>query len=95
MKLFGRTPDSEVYLMAGSLPGTALLHLCQLSLFGMICHLEGNIMKTLAKSILVDAKPSAKSWFQEIRDTCIQYGLCHPISLLENPIKKESRSYAS
>ena len=41
------------------------------TLFGMICHLEGNVMKTLAKSILVDAKPSAKSWIQEIRDTCI------------------------
>ena len=55
----------------------------------MICHLEDNIMKTLAKSILVDAKPSAKSWFQEVRDICIQYGLPHPISLLQNPIKKE------
>ena len=47
-------------------------------------------MKTLTKSILIDAKSSAKFLFQEIRDTCIQYGLPHPISLLENPIKKES-----
>ena len=89
MKLYDRTPDSAVYFLAGSLPGSALLHLRQLSVFGMICHLEGNILKTLALSILVEAKPSAKSWFQEIRDICIQYGLPHPISLIENPIKKE------
>ena len=90
MKLYDRTPDTAVYFLAGSLPGSALLHLRQLSVFGMICHLEGNILKTLAMNILAEAKPSAKSWFQEIRDICIQYGLPHPISLLENPIKKEA-----
>ena len=39
MKLHDRTPNSAVYFLAGSLPGLALLHLRQLSLFNMICHL--------------------------------------------------------
>ena len=89
MKLYDKTPDSAVYFLAGSLPASALLHLRQLSLFSMISHLEENTLKTLAKSILIEAKPSAKSWFQEIRNICIQYGLPHPISLLENPMRKE------
>ena len=90
MKLYDRTPDSAFYFLAGSLPGSALLHLRQLSVFGMICHLEGNILNSLAMDILIEAKPSAKSWFQEIRDICVKYGLPHPITLLENPIKKEA-----
>ena len=90
MKLYDRTPDSAVYFLAGSLPGSALLHLRQLSVFGMICHLEGNILNSLAMDILIEAKPSAKSWFQEIRDICVKYDLPHPITLLENPIKKEA-----
>ena len=40
-------------------------------------------------NILVEAKPSAKSWFQEVRDLCVQYQLPHPLHLLENPIPKQ------
>ena len=67
MKLHDRTPDSAVYFLAGSLPCRALLHLRQLSLFVMICLLDQNILRNLAMSILIEAKPSAKSWFQQIR----------------------------
>ena len=85
MKLHERTPDCVVFFLAGSLPGSALLHLRQLSLFGMICRLDGNILKTMALKTLVEAKPAANSWFQQIRDLCIQYQLPHPIALLETP----------
>ena len=88
MKLHDRTPDCVVFLLAGSLPIPALLNLRQLSLFSMICHLEGNILKTLASNILIEAKPSANSWFQQIRDLCIQYQLPHPLALLQSPPPK-------
>ena len=90
MKMHERTPDSVVYLLAGSLPCTALLHLRQLSLFGMICRLKENILKSLAMKVLVEAKPSANSWFQQIRESCILYSLPHPIQLLDCPPTKFS-----
>ena len=88
MKLHDRTPDSAIFFLAGSLPATAHLHLRQLSLFSMICHLDGNILNRMALSTLVEARPAAKSWFTEVRDICIQYGLPHPIKLLQSPIPK-------
>ena len=89
MKLHEKTPECVVFFLAGSLPGLALLHLRQLSLFMMICHLDGNLLKSLALNTLVEAKPSTKSWFQQIRDLCIQYELPHPISLLHSKPPKE------
>ena len=88
MKLHDRTPDSAVFFLAGSLPVSAHLHLRQLSLFSMICQLEGNILKSVALSSLVEARPSSKSWFTEVRDISIQYDLPHPIKLLQSPISK-------
>ena len=41
-----------------------------------------------AKSTLIKSKPSAHSWFQEIRKLCIQYQLPHPIALLDSPPPK-------
>ena len=90
MKLHDRTPDPVIYFLAGSLPCTALLHLRQLSLFGMICRLKENILISLAMKVLVEAKPSANSWFQQIREVCILYNLPHPILLLECPPTKLS-----
>ena len=90
MKLHEKTPDPVVYFLAGSLPCKALLHLRQLSLFGMICRLEENILKSLAMKVLIEAKPSAKSWFQQIREICILYNLPHPLKLLECPPTKLS-----
>ena len=48
MKLHEKTSDCVVYFLAGSLPGRAVLHLRQLSLFMMICHLPSNILHSLA-----------------------------------------------
>ena len=89
MKLPERTSDCVVYFLAGSLPLTALLHLRQLSLFNMITHLSCNPLHSLAFDFLVRAKPSAKSWFQMIRALTIQYGLPHPLDLLEAPVRPQ------
>ena len=88
MKLRERTPDCAVFFLAGSLPCQAVLHLRQLSLFLMICHLKEDILHSIARSTLIKSKPSAHSWFQEIRKLCIQYQLPHPIALLDSPPPK-------
>ena len=89
MRLHDKTPDCAVFFLAGTLPAVALLHLRQLSLLNIICHLEGNILNALAREILVVARPSTKSWFQDLRNLCVQYGLPHPLQLLENPPPKK------
>ena len=63
MKLHEKTPDCVIYFLAGSLPCAAILHLRQLSLFRMICHLKDDILNSLAIKLLVHAKPGAHSWF--------------------------------
>ena len=90
MKLHNRTPDCAVYFLAGSLPATALLHLRQLSLLSMISHLEGNNLKSMQRKILIEAKPSANSWIQQVRDLCVKYQLPHPLQLFNSPMKKQS-----
>ena len=89
MKLPPSVPDTAVYFLAGSLPTTAFLHLRQLSLFLMICHLDGNILNKHAKYVLTSCKDASKSWFLRIRDLCVMYNLPHPLQLLEEPPTKE------
>ena len=38
--------------------------------------------------MLATAKPSSFSWFIQIRDICLMYGLPHPLTLLQSPIPK-------
>lgn len=87
-KLMDKTPACVVAFLGGQLPGTALLHMKQLSLFGMVSRLPDNNLHLHAKHILTSARPSASSWFQQIRDLCLLYKLEHPLSTLQNPPKK-------
>ena len=87
-KLMDKTPACVVAFLGGSLPGTALLHMRQLNSFGMITRLPGSILNIHGTQILISAKSSASSWFQQIRDLCLLYQLPHPLSLLEQPMSK-------
>ena len=89
-RLHPNTPRAVVFFMAGCLPGEAVLHQRQLGLFSMVCHLHGDPLNLHAKYILTTAPPSAKSWFQQIRVLCSQYGLPNPLQLLSNPPPKEA-----
>ena len=84
-RLHQNTPRGVVYLLSGSLPGRAVLHCRQLSLFLMVCYMPNNPLHRHAKYILTCSTPSAKSWFQQIRDICCQYGLPAPLQLLNSP----------
>ena len=90
LKLHPKTPEPVVFFLAGRLPGEALLHLKQLSLFGMVCHLPGNILHTIASQLLTVAPQSNKNWFAHIRELCFMYNLPHPLLLLKHPPTKKS-----
>ena len=89
MRLHPRTPQCVVSFLSGCLPGTAILHQRMLSLFAMICDLKENVLHKHAQQVLVEAKTSSKSWFIIVRDICLQYGLPHPLTLLQSPLTKE------
>ena len=87
-RLLPCTPRSVVYFLAGSLPGEALLHLRQLSIFGMICRLQNNISHQLATNMLSSEIPPTKSWIYQIRELSLQYSLPEPLQQLQFPLTK-------
>ena len=74
--------------MAGTLPGEAILHLRQLTLFLQVCHLPYSPLHAHGKNVLLCAPESAKSWFFDVRKLCQTYSLDHPLFLLSNPPRK-------
>ena len=91
-RLHPGTPRSVIYFLAGSLPGIALLHLRRLSIFGMVCRLQQNILHTHALNYFSSGTGtlSNHSWFHQIRELCLQYLLPHPLDLLRSQYSKES-----
>ena len=89
LKLPSKSSASLVYFVAGSLPGSAVLHLKQLTLFGMICRLPGDPLNILARQMLTTSS-STSSWFIRIRNLCLEYNLPHPLLLLDKPPTKEA-----
>ena len=90
LKTYNGTPHAFILFIAGSLPGKALLHLRMLSIFSMITRLPNDPLFTRAKHVLTVAPKSSRSWFSDIRDIALQYGLPHPLTLMENPLSKEN-----
>ena len=90
LKTYRGTPQVFVFFIAGSLPGRALLHLRMFSLFNMIVHLPGDPLFSRAQYALSAATTTWKSWFTEIRNVSLLYGLPHPRTLLNEPLSKEA-----
>ena len=67
-----------------------MLHLRQLSLFGMICRKNGSLLKQHALNVYTYVTPIKKSWFLQIRDICLLYSLPHPYDFLQSPLPKDS-----
>ena len=88
-RLLPLTPQAVIFFLAGTLPGTAFLHLRQLSIFGIITRMpDSNIIRKHATNIYSFEIISPKSWFHQIRELCLQYSLPHPSLLLSSPILK-------
>ena len=65
-RLHKKTPRSIIFFLAGSLPGEALLHLRQLTLLSMICHLPEDPLHQHGKHALTSMSPSSLSWFHQV-----------------------------
>jgi hypothetical protein len=95
-RLYKSTPAPVVHFMAGSLPASALLHLRQFSLLGMISRLGPNhILHQLGLQVLETPASYSHSWFLKVKDLCHQYLLPDPQSILSNPPTRESFKRAS
>ena len=86
LKLPKDVPDPALFFLAGSFPVEAYLHMRVLSNFSMICHLQDNPLRSIAKNALIRARPSSRSWFTMLRKLCIKYNLPHPLTLLDSPL---------
>ena len=89
LKLHPKTPEPVVFLISGTMPAEATLHMKQLTLFGMICRIPENILHRIAKEALIHSDNKDKSWFGQIRSLCYMYGLPNPLSLLNAPPPKD------
>ena len=87
-RLHPKSPRSFVLFLSGSLPAAAILRKRQFSLFSMICLLPKDPLNIHARHILTH--PAQKSWFCQIREICELYNLPTPLSLLQNPMSKDS-----
>ena len=88
LRLQHNTPRAVIYFLSGCLPGAALLHLRQLSIFGMISRLPGSILHQHSLNLFSSRTISPKSWFHQIRKWCLMYGLPHPLDILTFPPTK-------
>ena len=89
MRLHNNTPRSVIYFLAGSLPGSAQVHLRQLSLFGMISRLPGSLLYRHALNVLTTETSAKSSWFHQIQNWCLLYELPHPITILQSCFSKD------
>ena len=90
LKLPTNSSSAVVHFIAGSLPFTAILHLRQFSIFGMICQLQDDPLRSLAQTILLTSPSSSNSWFMLLRNLMLSYNLPHPLTLLRRPLPKET-----
>ena len=88
MKAHPGTPKPLVLFMCGSLPGQAILHLRQISLFSMITRLPDDPLNKRARHVLTNLSSSSKSWFCQLRNIFLQYNLPHPLTFLDKPSSK-------
>ena len=77
-KLHKNTPRAVVHFLGGALPGTAVIHLRILNLFGMVARLRDDPLQVHAENVLTCVRSSSKSWFHLVRDICLLYELPHP-----------------
>ena len=60
-----------------------------LGIFGMVARLTHDPLRIHARNVFVAENSSSKSWFHQIREICLKYGLPHPITILDTqPSKK-------
>ena len=89
-KLPDSTPPCVIAFLGGTLPGRAIIHQKQLNIFGMITRMPGSVLHTHGYQVLTRLSSPFSSWFFQIRDLCLEYGLPNPLDLLSDPPSKSS-----
>ena len=87
-KLPTNTPDCVIFFLAGRLPSTALIHLRQLSLLGMLARQGSESVLSKIGTFALTSNKSTRSWFSKIHSICTQYSLPDPILIIEAPPTK-------
>ena len=94
LRLYPCTPLPVVYLLAGCLPASAVLHLRQLTLLAMVARLGPDCpLYQYGAFILSNPPPPTRSssalpWFIQVRHLCHQYDLPDPFEVLCSPPTK-------
>ena len=56
----------------------------------MIARLPSNILNRIAHQMLLELPQSDNNWFAKIRNICFQYDIPHPLTLLQEPMSKQT-----
>ena len=85
-KLYPCTPRCVVFFLAGSLPASAILHMKQFTLLGMISRIgPDTILHRHGLNILNSTTPKKHSWFSPIQTLAAQYSLPDPATIRLSP----------
>ena len=87
-RLLNWTPRSFYLLIGGSLPGIAILHQRQLTLFGMICRLADSNSLLCHAKYYFSTDLNYESWFQQIEELCSTYDLPSCQQLIDLKLEK-------
>ncbi|CAG2206523.1 unnamed protein product [Mytilus edulis] len=89
LSLAKNTADPAVYILSGSLPMEAELHLKALSLYGNITRADRSTIEwRLAERQLHLKTNQSNSWFIEIKKICLKYDILDCQDFLNNPLGK-------
>ena len=90
-RLYPSTPRCVVFFLAGSLPASAILHMRQFTLLGMISRIGSkHILHRHGLNVLNSTTSKKQSWFFQIRSLAAQYGLPDPLNTLQSPPTRQS-----
>ena len=89
LSLAKNTADPAVYILSGSLPMEAELHLKALSLYGNITRADRSTIEwRLAERQLHLKTNQSNSWFIQIKKICLKYDILDCQDFLNNPLGK-------
>ena len=89
LSLYINMADPAVFILAGTLPIEAEMHIKAITLYGNITRAKkSSIEWKLAERQLTIKSHDSHSWFIEIKELCLKYDILNIYNYLENPLSK-------
>ena len=89
LSLYINVADPAVFILAGTLPIEAEMHIKAITLYGNITRAKkSSIEWKLAERQLTIKSHESHSWFIEIKELCLKYDILNIYNYLENPLSK-------